>query len=272
MRLRIAFIGLILQLLPALLQAHPGVDAAIAHFDALIEASPREQLLWIQRGIVYSNDGQFEKALSDFTRAQALGDPVLVSYELGVLHYRKGDFPTSRRYFDTFLERFPDNAQCLEYRARMRRDAGDTDGAIADFGRALALQKQPNPGDYLSLAELLQSRGETGIARAIGVLDEAMAKIGLTPPLQRKAIELELLRGQTDRAIERLRTLESMLGDSGEWKVQMGELLLKAGRDEEARQQFRAAVAQLRGLRPTPARLELLKRARAQLDGAPGEN
>jgi hypothetical protein len=88
----------------------------------------------------------------------------------------------------------------------------------------------------------------------------------ITPQVQRKAIALELRLGQPDRAIERLRALEPTLGNSPDWKVEMGELLLSAGRGEQAQAWFRKAADQLQGLRPTPARQQLMRRVQAHLD------
>jgi len=250
--------------------AHPGVEEALRYFDGRIEQSPRDQALYIQRGIVYSNDGQYEKARADFRRAGELGDPLLLSFELGVLDYRTGDFAASRRHFDTCLQRFPDNAACLEYRARLARDAGDHDAAIADFRRLLALESRPNPGTYVSLAELLAARGGAGVAEALDVLDQANAKIGVTPQIQRHAIALELRLGRPERAIERMRALEPALGGSPDWKVEMAELLLAAGRRDEAGRFLHAAIEQLGGLRSTPARQALMRRAKEQLEAVAG--
>jgi len=204
-------------------------------------------------------------------RAAELGDPVLVSFDLGVLHYRMGDFAAARRYFDAWLQRFPNHAACLEYRARLLRDAGDHDGAIADFRRVFALQSRPNPGDYISVAEMFESRGDAGVAEALEVLDQGIAKLGVTPQIQRKAVALELRRKQPGRAIERMRALEPMLGESPDWKVEMGELMLAAGRREEAQIYFRRAADQLGGLRPTPARQQLMRRAQNHLDNGAGD-
>ena len=51
------------------LRAHPGVEQALRYFDQQIEQSPRDQALHAQRGIVFSNDGQYEQAMADFMRA-----------------------------------------------------------------------------------------------------------------------------------------------------------------------------------------------------------
>jgi hypothetical protein len=123
------------------------------------------------------------------------------------------------------------------------------------------------------VAEMLASRGEAGVAEALEVLDQGNAKLGVTPQVQRKAVALELRLGQPDRAIERMRALEPTLGDSPDWKVEMGELMLSAGRGGEAKAWFRKASDQLEGLRPTPARQQLMRRVQADLGSTtPGES
>ncbi len=244
--------------MPAL--AHPGASSAIDHYSHEIEENPRDQAHYIRRGIAYSNDGQYDKALADFEQAKTLGKPIVVSFDLGVLHYRRGEFATASDYFDEYLEAFPDHAACLEYRARLKRDMGDTKGAVADFKRVFALQQRPNPGHYISVAEMLQATGPDGIDQALEILDQGNAKLGLTPQLQRHAIALELQRGRPDLAISRLQTLEPMLGGSPDWKVDMAELQLQAGNKDAATTLLQTAEQQLDTLRKTPARIALKER------------
>jgi tetratricopeptide (TPR) repeat protein len=255
-------------LLACFAEAHPGAHVVIDHFTAEIEKRPLDQALRIQRGIAYSNDGQFDEALADFLRAEQLGDPIAVAFDLGVLHYRKGDFPASRRYFDLYLEKFPGHAPTLEYRARLRRDADDAAGAIADYRAYFAKVGRPHPGDYSAAATLLATMPTEGAEPALALLDEGMTRLGLIPQLQQQAIAIELQRGRTDRALARQRTLEPILGESPDWKVEMGELLMQAGNKAEAERQFRLAIEQLETLRPTPARRTLLGKAQAHLGEA----
>lgn len=242
------------------LQAHPGAHASIAHYSQMIEQQPENYGLYIKRGIAYSNDGQYPAALADLNLAAEHVDPTLVSFDLGVLHYRMGDFEAARKYFDTYLRKFPDHAPCLEYRARLLRDQGAYEAAVADFKRVFTLLERPNPGHYVSVAEMISSRGEEGIAPALDILDSGNAKLGLTPQLQQYAIQLELQRNRVDLAVERMRSLQPMLGESPEWKVEMAELYIQAGQAEQASSLLNDAARQLETLRRTPARLELRKR------------
>lgn len=240
--------------------SHPGASSAIDHYTHEIERQPRDQSLYIRRGIAYSSDGQYDKALADFKQAEKLGAPIAVGFDLGVLYYRRGEFDMAKAQFDKYLEAFPDHAACLEYRARLLRDMGDTRGSVADFQRVFELQQRPNPGHYVSVAGMLETKGPEGIARALAILDSGNAKLGITPQLQQYAIRLELQRGRADLAIERLGTLKPMLGDSPEWKVEMAELQLQTGQEEAAGQLLMEATKQLDSLRKTPARHALRER------------
>ena len=57
------------------LLAHPGAHASIAHYSRMIELQPENFGLYIQRGIAYSNDGQYPAALADLNLAAKQGDP-----------------------------------------------------------------------------------------------------------------------------------------------------------------------------------------------------
>ena len=240
--------------------AHPGAHAILEHFSREIELNPGEQSLYIQRGIAYSNDGQYPEAQADFERAEALGDPVVVGFDFGVLFYRMGEFDRARGYFNRFLKQFPDHAAGLEYRARLERDAGNYPAAVVDFKRMFELQAQPNPGHYISVADMLQSTGPDGIDEALEIIDQGNKKLGITPQLQQRAIELELRQKRPGKAVERMRALQPILGESPDWKVGMAELLLQVGQAEQASALVDAASLQLDTLRKTPARLALRDR------------
>jgi tetratricopeptide (TPR) repeat protein len=245
--------------------AHPGASATIEHYSHEIEHDPKDQRLYILRGIAYSNYGRHDDALADFKQAEKLGDPVLVSCDLGVLHYRKGEFDVAVGYLDRYLKRYPARGRkyCLEYRARARRDLGDHAGSIRDFRRVIELEPRPNPSHYISVATMLAESGESGIDEALAILDAGIAKLGLNPQLQHHAIELELTSQRPDRALARGDALRPILGDSPEWKVDMAELYLLNGAGAQADRMLKDAKAQLKLLRKTPARLRLRERITA---------
>ena len=245
--------------------AHPGASTTIEHYSHQIEHDPKDQTLYIKRGIAYSNDGLYDEALADFEQAEKLGEPTLVSCDRGVLHYRRGELESALGHLDKYLERYPARSRlvCLEYRARALRDSGDHAGAIRDFRHVIELEPRPNPSHYISVATMLAASGESGVEGALAILDAGIEKLGLNPQLQHRAIELELAHQRPDRALERGDALRAILGESPEWKADMAELYLANGAKPEARRMLEDAKSQLDGLRKTPARLQLRERIAA---------
>jgi tetratricopeptide (TPR) repeat protein len=240
--------------------AHPGMHETIERLSERIRETPDEQALWIERGIAYSNDGQFELALTDFRKAETLGDPARVAFDLGVLFYRQGEFEKARESLSRTLTRFPEHALALDYRARAARDAGDARAALADFEALFALRDDVNPGHYLSAAELLVSLPDGGADAALALLDRGLAQRGVIPQLQQRAIALERERGDFGGALQRHDTLAEPLGRSPAWRVERAELLLALERREEAEQELAMAANALAGRRPTPAHAALGER------------
>jgi tetratricopeptide (TPR) repeat protein len=238
--------------------AHAGQHTQLQRINEVIAQHPEQQALYIQRGLIYSNGGQYEQALADYTRAEQLGPPVAVAHELGVLYYHMGEFDRATKYLDQYLAQFPSSAPAYESRARVARDTGDYERAMADLNKYFELQDAPHPGNYLSATDMLQEMGQTDAA--LTILEQGMDKLGLTPQLQRRAIALELQRQQPDKAIARLETLRVPLRANPSWKIEMAELLLLQQRRPEAQELLREAHSELTVLRPTPARIELLQR------------
>lgn len=240
--------------------SHQSHHSKVALINEQLLKQPNNQRLYIERGIEYSNDGEFDLALADYQKAQTLGDPIATAFHLGVLFYRKGEFDKAEKQFNDVLKYLPEHAQSLEYRARLRRDAGDYEGSIADYSAFFALHQRPNPGHYISAAKMLAAMQTKGITEALKWLDQGIEQLGLIPQLQRYAIELELQRNNIDGAIDRLYSLEQILGDTPNWQVEMAELQFAAGHPRKARELLSSAVQQLQTLRTTVARITLMKK------------
>lgn len=240
--------------------SHPGAHEQIKKLSEGIKREHNNQSLYAQRGLAYSNDGQLDKAMSDYKKAASMGDPLKLAHEMGVVFYRQGKLAEALEQFDLFLRGFPKSAPSYEYRARVQRDAGNYSAAIKDLQRFLSLRSRPSPGHYVSASELFLEMDDNGYAAAIEVLDQGMQRLGVVPQLQRRAIELELLQNRPNQALKRLQSLEAVLRGGPDWQVDMAELLMKTGDKLQARFYGEKAANELKTLRPTPARLALEQR------------
>ena len=234
--------------------AHSGDRVSIDRLTQAVAAYPEQQSLYIKRGGIYSHARNWPLAERDFQRAYRLGDPREVSYELGLMRYRQGDYRQAQVEFSLYVSLYPRAATALLYRARAAQAAGAPKKALADFKTYFTLVKQPHPGDLLAAAMLMVKGPEPAVGSALALIDGGIANAGGQPQLQRYAIQLELQRGDLSAALRRCAQMESSLGGSPEWQVEMAELLLQANRHNEAAAMLRQAQLQLEGLRNTPAR------------------
>jgi predicted Zn-dependent protease len=182
-----------------------------------------------------------------------------------VVFYRLGQFQKALECFNSTLVAEPRNASALEYRARLRRDMGDAQGAVSDFRALIALRVYVNPGYYLAAAKLLAKSGAAHIGEAVSLLDDGIRDLGPVPQLQRYAIELELARNAPKAAIARLTSLAPTEGDGPEWQAQMGDLYVAAGDMPEAKLWWQKAQKTISQRRATPAQTILSQRVEANL-------
>lgn len=240
--------------------SHPGVVDQIDVFTHKIAHNPKSAELYMRRGLAYSDNAQYTLALADFHTAGAMGNAQALGHDIGVVYYRMGNFEKALHYFDAFLDQFPRSFPTYEYRARVKRDMGNNPGAVADLERYFTLVDKPNPGHYVSAADMLAQMNGNSADAALALLDRGIAALGVIPQLQRRAIALERGQGRMAQAIERMQTLEPVLGSSPAWQVDMAELLIQAHRKDDAQKLLEVAHSRLAGLRVTPARVALSTR------------
>ncbi len=258
---------LALGLWPAILaSADAAVSQRIQSLSLRLEQSPDIQALHMQRALAYMEDNQPELALSDIRKAESLGEAVAAAYAHGVLLYREQEYVDARLYFDRYLKAYPEHWGARNYRARLLRNIGQNPQALADYEVLMGLNDNLDPGYYIAIARLLAGQPERGVDEALTLLDNRMAQIGTISTLQRYAIELERQRGNYDSAIARLANLDAKLRATPQWQLEVAELLLEAGRTQEALPYLLVAQEQLQIGRPTAVNLALLKEVNQLLE------
>jgi predicted RNA polymerase sigma factor len=134
------------------------------------------------------------------------------------------------------------------------------------------LELAPGAGPDLHLARVraLAAGGDATLGEALRALDEAEADLGPVPALAQEGLALELRAGRTDAALARLDRLSARTRHREGWLVQRAEILERAGRSEQAKSAYSAALASLDSLPPTrratPAAVTLAARAREGLE------
>jgi predicted Zn-dependent protease len=233
-------------LLPCYAGAHEGLPEQIAAITAKIKRDPKNASLYVQRGELYRLDRKWSRADADYAHALRL-QPTLTIVHLarGSMLLESGRFVHAKLSLDRFLRQQPDHVEALITRARVLAKMGARLDADRDFTKAIALTQPPEPELYIE-----RSRVVTNIEEVLRGLDEGIDRLGPLVTLQLAAIEIELGRKNYDAALARLDLITAQSERKEAWLVRRGEILNAAGRNEEARAAFNAALNAIESLPP----------------------
>jgi predicted Zn-dependent protease len=238
-------------LLPVLAIAHGGFELRIAEADRAVSTYPAAPRHRLARAELHRRHGDFSAALRDLEQARELA-PDLHSVEFfRGLVYLDSDRPekaeaTLRR----FLELEPEHPAGHEARARALLRLERPLDAAREYDLVIAQQPVPIPEYYLERARAFAAAGDKYLDEAVRGLDDGIASIGPVVTLERAAIDLDVRRGAIEAALARLERIIEQSTRRETWRAMRGELLMRLGRAEEARQSFDTALAELRELPP----------------------
>ena len=225
--------------------AHEGLHEQIAAITAKIKRDPKNASLYLQRGELHRLHRDWVRAAADYDRAEHLQPGLqIVDLARGKMLFDSGKLQRAKLTLDRFLVRQPDHYEGLITRARILAKLGARTDAAKDFTQALALSSVPEPELYLERASVLAAD------EALHSLDEGINKLGPLVTLQVAAIDLELRRKNYEGALVRLDQIAAQSQRKESWLVRRGEILQLAGRDEEARAAFNAALTAIESLPP----------------------
>ncbi|MHC4800175.1 MAG: tetratricopeptide repeat protein, partial [Planctomycetota bacterium] len=199
--------------------AHQGPHQRIIAKNKQIQNNPENAQLYLERGELHRQHGDWDAAFVDFQRAEELA-PKLTEIDLarGRMLLDAGWLKSARFMLTRFLNKKPDHAQGHRYHAHTLAKLGEHLAAAAEYTRAITLTSPTDPELYIWRAQNLADAGNSYIKEAISGLDKGMQKFGkplLT--LQLAAIELELKRKNYDAALKRLETLTAQSHRKESW-------------------------------------------------------
>ena len=225
------------------MRAHPEIENALSRINAQLAAAPADADLYVARGELYSRHEEWLMAEANYQLARELAPlhPRLPFLQ-GVVELASGRAADALAHFNFALTLDPRNADALVFRGRARVTLGDSQTAVTDFDAALGLIASPPPELFLERARLLAP------AEAIRSLDDGIARLGPAFTLHLRALELEEQLGRIDAANARLDRIIAGSERREAWLMRRGDILARAGRVQEARAAYDAALAAISAL------------------------
>lgn len=225
------------------------VDAgALARTAQALALRPDDAALLQRRAELLEAAGRAAEARTDIERAIESAPLEAPAYlVLARLCRATGEHELAAQACAVHLEFAPDSAAGWKLAARLAVSAGQPEQAVASFDRALQLEPS-DPDLWLERARVTAGLPNGGIERALSGLDAARGQLGALVALESYAVELELVLGRPDVALERWARVEPPGPRNETWLARRAELLEAAGRTTEAHSAYRTALARCVGL------------------------
>jgi tetratricopeptide (TPR) repeat protein len=127
-------------------------DLRILGCSDIIRRYSRAAWAYVNRGIAYSDKGDQDRAIADFTTAIWINPREVEAYNSrGLAHDRKGDCDLAIADFNRAMEISPGNPVHYNNRGVAYQCKQDYDQAFADYNRALAINELwPKVGDGMN--------------------------------------------------------------------------------------------------------------------------
>lgn len=151
-------------------------DRAITSYTKAIEIDPKLTIAYIRRGLVYRKQNNYQQAIADYTKVIEL-DPKspLGYYFRGNSYHRRGDYQQAILDYNQFMALEPKLAFGYYERGLAYFEQGNYQQAIADYNKATEL----NPKDANAWNNLCWTGGLVGIATKVTLACDQAVK--LTP-------------------------------------------------------------------------------------------
>lgn len=269
--------GVAVLLLGLMAWAHGPLHEQILLLDAELAQRPGAPDLLARRAELYRAHGLFTEARLDLTALEKLQPDNLTNrLRRGLLELAAHETNAAVEQLASWVRHRPDSLEGHYGLAHAFVLAGRPGDAVPHFDRVIRLAGQESAGEAVQQLgvrpELFLDRAKAQVSAGLSVtntlagLDDAVARLGPLPVLQRFAAELEMKRGDVGAAVARLGTIAERAERKERWWFQQGELYLQAGRTNEARAKFIAARDALDRLPEKLRRAWLATELRQQID------
>jgi tetratricopeptide (TPR) repeat protein len=222
---------------------------SLEYSQELVAKYPRDARAQTVLGNAYANQQEFDKAVSQLTKATEADPSYSPAYNsLGYAYMPQGKYADAETAFKKYIELVPNDPNPYDSYAEMLMRTGRFDESIVQYKKALSVDPHWS-NSYTGIASNLMFQGKHGAAAAEAQkLYDAARDDGdrRAAMLSRAVIYVD--QGQTAQAMremEKLYGLDAGIGDSAAMSTdagQMGDILLGGGRADEAAKRYQQSL------------------------------
>ena len=222
---------------------------SLEYSEEVVAKYPRDARAQTLLGFTYSNQQEFDKAVSQLTKATEADPSYAPAYNaLGYAYMPQGKFADAEKAFKKYIELVPNDPNPYDSYAEMLMRTGRFDESIVQYKKALSVDPHFT-GSFIGIASdlMFQGKHDAAAAQAQKLYDAARDDGDRrTAMLSRAVIYVDQGRtAQALREMEKRYALDARLGDTSAMSEDaglMGDILLGGGRADEAAKRYQQSL------------------------------
>ncbi len=228
--------------------AHGQLHEQIEALSGQLQRHPDDSDLLARRGELYRAHGLTSEARTDFERIERLfpNDPTN-DLRLGQLAVDEGNGLLAEKRLTRFIGTHAESVEAHVVLARAQLLNRQPEAASQSFSKAILCAPEPHPDWFLARAHA-QQLGGIPLTKIVAGLDEGLRRLGPVVSIELAAVEIDERLGNYDGALARIDEIARRAERKERWLTRRAELLLSAGRTNDARKAFVTALDALNAL------------------------
>jgi tetratricopeptide (TPR) repeat protein len=220
------------------------------HYKKLTAAFPNDERAFNLLGGLYFGQQRYDDALAAYAKAVAINPSFSQPYnQMGYAYRFQGRYDEAEKAFKKYIELIPRDPNPYDSYAELLMKMGRYDESIRNYEKALALDPH-FVASYVGIGLNQVFQGEPEKARAtLAKLEEKARNTGERRQALARTAQSHLYQGRYDKALEAVRAMYAIAEKEGDAAAMsgdanlMGDILLDAGRHDEALAEYARTVA-----------------------------
>lgn len=183
--------------------AHGDLSKRIKNISLSIAEHPDSILLYHQRGVLYTQHGDFGLALSDFDFCKSKNyDNIYINLDIATVFIQLKNYKKAAVEVDAVLCNQPSDILALQLKGEILKGQEKYIEAAQYFEHVLSLYTPPKPENYILTSKTwLLSKHIEANCNALQTLEKGIEKLGPIYVLRKALIDFHLNNGDVDDAI-----------------------------------------------------------------------
>jgi tetratricopeptide (TPR) repeat protein len=233
------------------LQAGANADtkAQRDYYEKLAAAYPRDERAHFLLGGAYFGQQNYPKAIAEYQKSVEIASDYAPAYNLlGYAHRQAGQFGEAEQAFKKYIELIPNDPNPYDSYAELLLKMGRFDESITMYRKALATDQNFSPSRIGVATNMMYQGNYDGSRVETGKLYQLARNDGDRRASYFTTAVVYADQGKFDRALQELRkeyAVAEKINDAANMAgdvTAMGDVLLEAGKPEEARKRYEQAL------------------------------